>query len=94
MLQCRGQGCSGVFLGSKASVGSNGRRGESLCGTGSPGHHPTTAPQPPTHLLRKMIWNSGLCRLVTDTYGSSNSCSFRTTAGNTSSAAALGSRSP
>lgn len=73
MLQCRGQGCSGVFLGSKASVGSNGRRGESLCGTGSPGHHPTTALQPPTHLLRRMIWNSGLCRLVTDTYGSSNS---------------------
>lgn len=35
---------------------------------------------PTTHLLRRMILNSGLCRLVTDTYGSSNSCSFRTTA--------------
>lgn len=35
---------------------------------------------PAAHLLRRMIRNSGLCRLVTDTYGSSNSCSFRTTA--------------
>lgn len=27
-----------------------------------------TAPLlPHTHLLRRMIWNSGLCRLVTDT---------------------------
>lgn len=43
---------------------------------------------PAAHLLRRMILNSELCRLVTDTYGSSNSCSFRTTAGNSSSAAA------
>lgn len=24
-------------------------------------------PHSPSHLLRRMIWNSGLCRLVTDT---------------------------
>lgn len=67
MLQCHGQGCSGVFLGAKAFVGSDGRRGGSFCGTENPRHHPTAAPQAPTHLLRRMIWNSGLCRLVTDT---------------------------
>lgn len=58
----------------------------SPCRAGSAGHHPTGSSGhcpsgPAAHLLRRMILNSGLCRLVTDTYGSSNSCSFRTTAG-------------
>lgn len=68
------------------------KRGGLSTEQGVPGHHPTTQgscpASPAAHLLRKMILNSELCRLVTDTYGSSNSCSFRTTAGNSSSAAA------
>lgn len=50
MLQCRGQGCSGVFLGSKASVGSNGRRGRVPLWNRepwAPPHYCPTAPHTP-----------------------------------------------
>lgn len=53
-----------------------------------------TAPGPAAHLLRRMIRNSGSCRLVTDTYGSSNSCSFRTTAGKRQLGSGSGRREP
>lgn len=80
-------------------VGGDGRRGgvplqSRERGTpphGSSGRCPSA---PAAHLLRRMILNSGLCRLVTDTYGSSNSCSFRTTAGKQQLSSSSGQREP